>query len=328
MKIAVTGSTGHIGFNIVKELRDSGYAVQAIYRSPEKTGPLKDLGVECIQADALDSASLQKAFEGMDAVMHLAGVISIQGDPDGTVMKTNVEGSRNVVEACLSCGVRKLLHFSSIHAFRYRKNDPVVTERHPPSDARSFKYDHSKALGEAEIIKGVTRGLDAVILNPTAVIGPYDYQQSLSGKMLRNLFEGKLPALIDDGFDWVDVRDLVGAAIAALEKGRPGERYILSGRWASTRELAHICEKISGQPAPRFTLPAWVAVVSLPLLHLYCRLRNIPPLYTYESLMVLKHSNKNFSHEKATRELGYAPRPLEETIRDVFEWMGNSGSWQ
>lgn len=135
--------------------------------------------------------------------------------------------------------------------------------------------------------------------------------------------EGKLSALAELEIEKLqgDVLDLVTATIAAIEKGGKGERYLLSGNWATTRELASICERISGTPAPRLNLPVWVAMLGLPFNRLYSKLSNSPPLYTYESLMALKRSNKFCSHEKAGRELNYKPRPLEESVRDIYAWF-------
>ena len=188
-----------------------------------------------------------------------------------------------------------------------------------------FAYDRSKAAGEREALKGVHHGLEVIVFNPTAVIGPYDYWNAYSGQLLRDLMRGRLPALVRGGFDWADARDLAAATLAALNGGRSGERYILSGHWASARRLAELCAVHSGKNPALPELPIWAALLGLPFLRLYSRLSGRRPLYTYESIMVLKHSNRNCSHEKARRELGYAPRPLEETIRDIYEWYKREG---
>lgn len=324
-KIAVTGATGHIGANMVRSLLEQGFEVRALYRNPAKSRALEGLEAEQYPADVLNAESLRQAFRGMDAVVHLAAVISVEGGQNGRVMATNTLGPRHVAEACLDCGVARLIHFSSIHAFRYSPRDPVVTEAHPPAGPGCFIYDQSKAAGEQEVLRGVKRGLEAVILNPTGVVGPYDFGTSLSGQMLRSLMKGTLPALARGGFDWVDARDVATAAVAALNRGRPGERYILSGHWASIRQLAELCRRFSGQPPPRLELPLWMALLGLPFLKAYSRATGAPPLYTYESIMALKHSNRNYSHEKARQELGYHPRPLEESIRDIYEWYRDNG---
>ncbi len=325
MKIAVTGSTGHIGNNMVRGLIDNGFETLALYRSPQKSWVLDGLDCEKIQADVLDEVLLQRTVQEVDVVVHLAGVISINGDPDGRVMKVNVEGTRNVVNACLQAGVKKLIHFSSNHALKYDENTPIVNEDTPLADATCIKYDYSKALGEMEVLEGVQKGLDACILNPTSVLGPHDYFDSLQGNFLLDLFNGKMPALVKGGFDWMDVRDAVNAGIAAIEKGITGARYLIGGRWADASELASICEAVSGRNAPSLVLPIWVAMLGLPFVHLESKLTGKPLKYTYEGLKILKHANKNFSFEKARKELGYEARDLEETIRDAYEWYNFVG---
>ena len=132
-KIAVTGATGHIGANMVRGLLNGGFEVRALYHNKDNRRALSGLAVEQCQADVLNPDSLVDAFEGVDAVVHLAAIISLEGDPEGKVMKTNRIGPRNVVQACLACRVQKLIHFSSIHAFQYSARDPAVTEAHPPA---------------------------------------------------------------------------------------------------------------------------------------------------------------------------------------------------
>ncbi len=321
-RVAVTGATGHLGANLVRTLLDAGFTVRALYRTSATLTALDCLDVETIQADVLDPASLEEAFSSVDAVINLAGVISIDGDPHGHVMRTNVEGPRNVARTCHRLGVRKLVHVSSIHAFKYRAADAVVDETHPLADADCFIYDRSKALGEAEVLSAASEGLDVTILNPTGVIGPHDFFGSRAGQMLTGLFSGKLPAVIDGGFDWVDARDVAEAAIAAMEKGRRTERYIVSGHWVSIADLAEQCASIAGilEWKSRYPLPVWSALAGLPFLKGWSRLTGTPPLYTYESLMILKHSNRNCSHDKAAREFDYRPRPIAVSLRDIYHW--------
>lgn len=320
MKIALTGATGHIGANLTLALIDRGYRLKAICRRPEKMQVLGDLEIEIAEGDILDQAFLMAAFKGVDVVIHLAGKISIQGDPDGSVHETNVLGTRNVVAACLENKVKKLIHFSSIHAFHYTSTSPFVDESSPYANSRSFPYDQSKALGEKEVFKGIEKGLDATILNPTGVIGPHDYFQSRSGELLRRLFEGKMPALIRGGFDWVDVRDLIAATLFIVEYGASSRRYLLKGHWADFKKLAAICQAVSGTKAPALGLPIGLAMLGLPFIRIAQTFTQAPPLYTYESLMIVKNANKRFSSKRAQQELNYTTRPLEESIEDIYIW--------
>ncbi len=320
MHVAVTGATGHIGTNVVRELLAHGLKVRSLCRPNSNMNSVDGLDVETVIADVLEPNSLQTAFRGVDAVVHLAAIISITGDPDGMLMRTNVEGARNVAAACLDTGVSKLVHMSSIHAVKSPPNFERFDETTPPADRTCFAYDRSKAEGEREILAAVARGLDATILNPTGVLGPYDHANSLGGQMLRRLFQGRLPALVDAGFDWVDVRDVAHAVRTAIFKGRRAENYLISGAWASFKELSENCAAVSGVLAPKLVLPLWIASLSLPLLRLQSALTGAQPLYTYESLRILRDSNKNCVSEKACRELAHDPRPLQDTIRDTYAW--------
>ena len=320
MKIAITGATGHIGLNMIIALSEHGHHIRAIYRNPEKIKLLDGYGIDKLQGNVLDELFLNKAFEGMDAVIHLAGVISINGDPGGNVMKTNVDGVRAVVNACLKNNIKKLIHFSSVHALKYSKKTLIVDEKCPYAGAGSFIYDQSKALGEQEILHGIDKGLNAYILNPTGVIGPHDYFNSLSGELFNKLFSRKMPALVHGGFDWVDVRDVINGVLIILKKDPPNRRYLLSGHFANFKEIANLCEEVSGIKAPRFIIPIQLAMAGLPFSLATDFVLKRKPLYTYESLMIVKNANKNYHSKLAEEELGYTVRPLRETIKDIFDW--------
>lgn len=325
MRVAVTGATGHIGANVVRDLLANGFQVRALCDPNDSHAALAGLDVETAQADVLRPADLAPALQGVDAVIHIAGIVSITGDLEGRVMKTNVEGVRNVARACQQTGVSRLVHVSSIHAFAALPGTQRLDETARSAGRTCFAYGRSKSAGERELLAAVGDGLNAVILNPTGVLGPHDHSNSHGGQLLRDHFRGRIPALVNAGFDWVDARDVAAAIRAALHSGRSGERYILSGRWASSKEIADLCELVSGTPAPRLILPVWFALSGLPFLRLLARIMGSRPLYTYESLLILRDSNKNCSSEKACRELGFRARPLRDTIRDTYQWNLQNG---
>ena len=325
MRIAVTGATGHIGANLVRLLVGEGHAVVALYHRPERLPALAGVAVEQRRCDVLEPESLTPAFAGADVVIHLAALISIKGDPDGLVMRTNVEGTRNVVAACLAEGVGQLIHFSSIHALRMHDSGAAIDEDSPPADGSCFRYDHSKALGEREVLAGVERGLDATILNPTGVIGPYDFAPSPAGRMVRSLFAGRLRFLIAGGFDWVDARDVAKAALNAVRLGGRGERMILPGHWVTFLELAALCDAAAGRRVRRFAVPVGMARLGLPFAEVFDRLSGRDPLFTGESVAIIAHGGKGCSGAKAARVLGFRPRPLADTIRDTYAWFRSEG---
>jgi dihydroflavonol-4-reductase len=266
------------------------------------------------------------AFDGADVVYHLAGIISLSMDEWPAVEAVNIIGTRNVAEACLRCGVRRLIHFSSIHAITREPMGTPVDESRPLIESQSYPpYDRSKAAGEKEILKGIERGLDAIILRPTAIIGPHDYQPSHFGWALLAIANGKLLALVAGGFDWVDVRDVVAGAMRAEERAPAGAKYILSDHWVSLPQVAELIQEITGVPAPSFVCPTWLAQLGAPIVSTFDRLAGRRPLYTSVSIRALGN-NQQISHEKASRELDYHPRPFRETIIDTLRWFEKRGT--
>jgi dihydroflavonol-4-reductase len=323
MTVVITGASGHIGANLAHALVAQGRRVRVLIR--ERRGMLEGLGVEMVRGDVRDPASLAEAFAGAEVVYHLAALISISGDQGGLVPAINVEGAGNVARVALECGVRRMIHFSSVHAFDQAPLDQALDETRARATSRRHPaYDRSKAAGEVEVRKAMARGLDCVILHPTGVIGPRDAEPSRMGEFFLALYRRALPALVRGGFDWVDVRDVAAAALAAEEKGRSGENYLISGQWRSMEELADLAEAITGVRRPRMVSPIWLARAGAPFQTAFNRARGKRPLYTGESLSALQ-ANRAISHEKASRDLGHAPRPLEDTVRDIYEWFEQAG---
>ena len=194
MTVLITGASGHIGANLVRALIEKKQATRCLVHTNTKA--IEGLQTEKVHGDICDVESLCRAFEGIDTVYHLAANISLNLDSWKQLEETNVIGTRNVVEACLRTGVRRLVHFSSIHAFQREPVTHPVDESNPLVDSvNNPPYDRSKAAGTREVRKGIEKGLDAVIIHPTAVIGPHDYQPSYLGEAILMIARGKLPAL-------------------------------------------------------------------------------------------------------------------------------------
>lgn len=322
MTIAVIGASGHIGNNLCRALLEKGYRVKALVHQNAES--LEGLDLIKETGDILDPQGLRDFLTGCEIVFHAAGKISIDGDKDGMVHAVNVIGTKNIVEACLASGVHKLIYFSSIHAIEQLPEGPLDESR-PLVESSHLLHDIAKSDAEREVMKGIAQGLDTVIIIPTAAIGPYDFQPSLLGQGLVALYNRKLPSLVDGGFDWVDVRDIAKAAVAAMEKGKSGERYVISGMWKTVKDLAYLVEEATGVLPPKFTTPQWLAKMGVPLVKVMSKFTHTPLLYTYETLEVLVRCNRNISSLKARRELGFYPRPLSETLKDTFEWFKETG---
>jgi dihydroflavonol-4-reductase len=323
MIAAITGATGHVGVTLSRLLLSRGHSVRAIVR--KAAGGLEGLDVEIAEGDVRSLESLTRAFHGADVVFHAAARISITRIDMKEVAETNILGTRNVIAACRETGVPRLIHFSSIEALDPLPLDAPLDEERPFVDpGKGSPYAVSKAQAEAEVRRAVSEGLNAVILNPTAIIGPWDYKPSLLGSALMAIARGRLPMLVDGGFDWVDVRDVAEAALAAALRAPAGSRYIVGGRWASMAELAgHVCS-VTGARPPGLTCPFWIARAGAPLSAALSRFMGKTPLFTGYSLSVLR-GNRNIRHDRAHRELDYRPRGLEETIRDACAWFELNG---
>lgn len=317
----VTGASGMVGNNLVRHLLQLSRKVRVLVREPNNES-LRGLCVETVVGDVLHPPSLQAAMAGVSSVFHAAGSISIDGRNASQMWQVNVEGTANVVEACMQQKVDRLVHFSSIHALSHLpKNEPVDERRQPAIDPRfHLPYDVSKAAGEREVHAGIEKGLHAVILNPVGIFGPHDYGPSASGEFLLQLLHRKLPGLVQAGYFWVDVRDVASAAVAAETKGRCGERYILSGQYATFIEIAKWVREVSGARPPLLAVPLWVAKIVAPGVAWYSRRLGTRPLVTPEAIQIVA-CHQNIASEKAAVELGFQARPLKETITYTVRWL-------
>ena len=321
--IAVTGASGLLGGNLVRELLARGSRVRALVHQDERA--ISGLDLEIARADLADPGSLERAFAGVDVVYHLASLITLRSDNWDEVHRINVLGTRNVVDTCLKCGVGRLVHVSSTHSRQPEPFDQPLDEDRPlVMGAALPPYDRSKALGEIEVQKGIERGLDAVIIIPSGILGPYDFRPSYLGEALQLMQRGQLPALTSGGYNWVDVRDVVAGAICAAEVAARESRYILSGHWLSIKEVAGMAAQLSGTRAPRLVVPLWLAEMGLPIMERLATLKGTQPLYTRAMLSALR-SNRFITHARATQDLGYQPRPFVETLTDTLAWFAQQG---
>jgi len=316
----VTGATGHIGNVLVRELLARGERVRAMILPGESRAPLQGLEAEMVEGDVLNLESLWRPLQGIRGVFHLAGVISIMPGEIPLVRRVNVEGTRNILKAARESGVERVLYTSSIHAIQ--RVEAGIIDESLPYDAHNpyGAYDRSKAEATLEVQKESGSGLEAVIVCPTGVIGPYDFRGSLMGDVIRTAAEQKPSLYVDGAYDFVDVRDVADGMIAAAERGRHGESYILSGQRITVRYLLETVREITGRHFFQMKIPFDLAKFAANFTPAYYRLAKVTPRFTPYSLEVLR-SNSHISHAKATRELGYRPRNLYESIADAVQWF-------
>lgn len=324
MTVLVTGAAGHVGANLVRMLLARGEPVRALVHRDRRG--VEGLDVETVHGDICAPDDLTAAFKGARVVYHAAGHISLLQNEGSLLERVNVRGTRNVVAACLAAGVQRLVHFGSIHALELPSAGGLVDEESPlVGEHQRAPYDRSKAAAEREVLRGIEQGLDAIILNPTAIVGPYDYRPSHFGQVLLALARGRMPALVEGGFDWVDARDVVEGAWRAQQAAPSGSRYMLGGHWVSVRDIATLVAQVTGRRAPRLVCPMGLARLVAPWATAASQLIGKRPLFTSFSLEVLC-GEARVSHERARRDLGYQPRPFEETVADTLAWFAAHGA--
>jgi len=319
--VAVTGASGHIGNNLLRALLDRGHRVRAVVPAPSRS--LRGLDVELAIADVRHPETLRAAFRGVDTVFHLAAKISIDADRDGQVHAVNVNGARNAATEALRAGVRRYVHMSSVHAFDLTPTAGEIDEQHRRPGPTHAPYDRSKAAGEAAVRGVIAQGLDAVIVNPVGVIGPGDHEPSRMGRFFVDVARRRLPAVPHGGFHFVDVRDVVQSTLAAAERGRRGENYLLPGHWNSSLDMARIAIRHVGGREPR-VIPPTLFHAAGHLLAFGGRITRREALLTPEMVRTLQ-SHRHISGARAARELGHAPRPVEDTVRDIYAWFHDQG---
>ena len=323
MRIAITGASGHIGNNLSRALVKEGHQLRLMVN--RRTNGLEQLDAELFRCN-LQHVDQVKAFvAGMDIVIHTAAKISIGNYDEQSVWDTNVLGTQNIVEACVANKIKRLLHFSSIHVFDPKPIDAPLDEKRPLLRKGGAVYDQSKVKAEDLVLAAVDNGLDAIILNPTSVFGPNDYYPSLLGQGITDFYKGKIPALMPGGYNFVFVQDVVKATLSALEKGKKGERYILSGRYLSIVELTKAIIKAGGKPKRRPILPTFLLKLLIPFFTIQSKIQKQPPLLTTGALKILTEGPKDIRSTKAENELGYSTTPFETALDETITWFKKNG---
>lgn len=323
--VLVTGATGHLGNVLVRELKEEGERIRVLVYPGEKTDSLKDLPVEIVYGDVTDLPSLNEAFKGIDSVFHMAGIVSILPDHIDLLEKVNVEGTKNVIAACFNQGIRRLVYTSSIHALADVPHGITIDEGIPFSPEKaSGAYGRTKAKASLAVLEAASRGLDAIIICPTGVIGPYDFRPSRMGRLLLKAFKKGFQGIPEGYYNFVDVRDIARGQVAAWKQGKSGETYILAGEKISLKAYLKLIQIAVGRRISIISLPLWLCKMGAFFSHIFYKISKKDPLVTKESLEIVR-SNCNISCEKAKKEIGYSPRPIIDTVKDTISWFGRFG---
>ncbi|MGB8213052.1 MAG: SDR family oxidoreductase [Anaerolineales bacterium] len=320
--ILVTGATGHIGNVLVRELIERGQRVRVLVRPGRRPLALAGLDVDIATGDILEPDSLERALQGVNLVYHLAARISLASGPDPETERVNLDGTRNVLAAVRRLpGTPRLVYASSIYALRKPADGTPIDETQPfDTEQCQGAYDCSKARASLEVQKAAAAGLDAVLVCPTAVTGPYDFHNSEAGRAIRLYMRPGLKFYVQGAYDFIDVRDAARGFLLAAEKGRRGETYILSGERMTVKEVAQTVWEETGGWQASLKVPLWLAGWVAGLMPLYSTLTGAQPFFTRYSLQAVC-SNSHISHVKASRELGFQPGPARQAVIDAVRWF-------
>ena len=324
--ILVTGAAGHVGNVLVRELIERGKTVRALVLPGEDRSALDGLPVEIVEGDVLQPETLRAAFAGVEILYHLAGIIAILPGQELLMRRVNIEGTRNILAAALQSGVKRMVYTSSIHALQRPPQGVIIDESlHFDVSNPAGEYDRSKAAASLEVTKAVAEyGLDAVIVCPTGVVGPFDFRQSEMGELIRGWMANKVSITVDGSFDFVDVRDVARGHILACENGRRGATYILGGERVSLEWMWRIVSQVTGLRASSIKIPMPLAIIGSWFAPWYYRLARSTPRFTRYALETVQ-SNSHISIARARRELGYQPRSLATSLGDTVRWWLERG---
>ena len=325
MKVLVTGATGFIGGNVARALQARGHEVRSLVRPGSSTLTLEGTGIRTAQGDVRDRESVSQAVKGCQAVVHCAALYSFWTPDSSAIYEINVTGTRVVLEESLRAGVGRCVYTSTVSTIGIPKGSVGTEEMEPSPKDLVGHYKKSKYLAEREALGMVQRGLPVVVVNPTAPVGPWDVKPTPTGKMVLDFAQGRIPAYINTGLNLVDVEDVAVGHVLALEKGKPGERYLLGNANMTLAQAFKLLEGVSGKKAPRLKLPMWL-VIGAGYLDEYIegKLLSRKPSIPLEGLKVSKKP-MYVSCEKAIRELGLPQSPVEGALEKAVRWFRDYG---
>jgi dihydroflavonol-4-reductase len=321
MDVLVTGATGFVGANLVRALLADGRRVRVLVRPTSNRNALTGCSVEIVHGDILEADSLSRAVAGCRLAFHVAADYRLWV-PDSTVLyRNNVDGTRNVLEACAQAGVERVVYTSSVGTLGIPKDGRPGTEATPVSLRDMIgPYKRSKFLAERVAEDYAARGLPVVIVNPSNPIGPWEVKPTPTGQMIVDFVKGRMFGTLDTGLNLVHVADVARGHILAGEKGRVGEKYILGNRNCSLTEIFEMLAQITGLAAPRFRVPyalIWCAAVAN---EGHARLTRRSPRVPLTGVRMAR-KRMYFSPEKAVMDLGLPQTPVEQALRDAVEWF-------
>ena len=325
MTVLVTGATGFIGSAVARELSKTGTRIRCLVRSASNLENLDGLRVDIAIGDIRDIESVQRALNGCNRVYHLAAVYANWLRDPGLMYRVNEEGTRNVLTACQTAGIRKIVYCSSVAALGAHGKIPADESAQFNLNSTQDHYYISKYRAEQVALEFVRSGLPVIIVNPSGPIGIRDIAPTPTGALIINLLKGKFPGYVDGGINLIDVTDCARGIVVAMEKGQVGEKYILGNRNVSIKEYFDLIVEVAGRgKSPSLRIPASMAVFSGWGYQMLSRITGKPPVTSASWVRVGSHYSW-WDCTKARQELDLGQRPLEESIADAIEWFETNG---
>jgi dihydroflavonol-4-reductase len=332
MNCFVTGASGFIGANLVHELSARGHDVRGLVRRGSEPRGLAGADCELIEGDVSDPGPLRRAMKGCDWCFHVAASYQLWLRDYKPMYATNVQGTRNVIEAAAAAGCSRIVHTSTVGCIGLPKEQGgslTPTDETAPVTAAQMRSHYKLSKWQAEQVARelAARGLPIVVVNPTAPVGPRDVKPTPTGKVVLDFLNRQMPAYLDTGLNWVHVRDVAVGHILAAERGRVGERYILGnseGNWTMTKTFQILAE-LTGLPAPRFRVPYPLALMAAHVNEAIARFSGRPPKAPLAGVRMAKYK-MFFNPAKAIRELGLPQTPPPQAFADAVKWFRENGN--
>jgi dihydroflavonol-4-reductase len=325
MTSLVTGANGFVGSHVARVLVERGVQVRALVRPQSTLKALEGLAVEQVYGDLRDPKSLDRAVRGADRVFHVAADYRLGASNPQEIYDANVAGTRHLLEASRRAGVRRIVVTSSVATIAVDRGPALPNEA---TEARLEEmighYKRSKFLAEKETLRAAHEGMPVVVVNPTTPVGPGDWKPTPTGRIIVDFLNGRIPAYVETGLNWVPVEDVAMGHWIAAERGRVGERYILGGRNMLLKEVLDVLARISGRPSPRVRLPHAFAMAAGYADQIFSRILNRQPRIPLEGVRMARH--KMFVDcSKAADELGFKAGPVEAALGRAVSWYEQNG---
>jgi dihydroflavonol-4-reductase len=321
MRALVTGASGFVGAAVARALLAAGWQVRVLLRAQSSRRNLQQLAVEPVPGDLGDVGSLERALDGCEALFHVAADYRLWTTDPQTLYRSNVDGTRNIVEAARRCGTGRIVYTSSVATIGLRADGRPSDENDVGRLEQMIgHYKRSKFLAEAWVREAAHGGMPIVIVNPSTPIGPGDVKPTPTGRLVLDAATGRMPAYVDTGLNVVHVDDVAAGHLLAYQHGRIGERYILGGTDLNLKRILSMIALASGRPAARVRLPRALLLPLAYAAEALARATGRETRITVEGVRMAAH-HMYFSSAKAVRELGYRWRPAQQAIDDAVRWF-------